>query len=222
MPKLPDVHQVIRMRWIGTDAADLAVGSHITWQYVGSAPTSAQLGTTATAWGNLWATNMAPVTDTGYTLTTMEIIDLSSSTSATVEQPMSHAGTRTGAQLPLNVAVNVGAITPLRRRGGHWRAMVRGGVQTDLATPQTWTPAFVSAFTSAWFNWLVGMQGALWSGATALNGIVVNYYGPPNIVKTSASGRVKTVSSLLPVPNTYPITNWAIKTRLGSQRKRLG
>lgn len=222
MPKLPDVPSVIRVRWIGTDAADTALGSHITFRYSGAAPSSAQLAAIAPTWGNLWATNMAPVTDTGYTLTLLEIIDLSSSTSAVAEVSMTHAGTRVGAALPLNVAFNMAYITNLRRRGGHWRAEVRAGVQTDLATPQTWSATFVTAFTSAWTGFIGGMQGSLWSGATSMAPVAVQYFGPPNIVKTNASGRVKTVSSQLAVPNVFPISAFVGKTRLGSQRRRLG
>lgn len=222
MPALPPVPSVLRLRWIGTDAADTAVGSHLFFRYGGTAPSSAQLATQAAAWGNIWATNMAPITDVGYTLSVIEIIDLSSPTSATTETPVSHAGTRTGAALPLNVAFTVGLTTNLRRRGGHWHAQVRCGVQGDLNNPQQWTAAFVSAFTTAWTGFVGGIQNSLWSGATSMAPVGVQYYGPPNKLVTNSSGRVRTVSSLLATPVVYPAQAFTYRTRLGSARRRLG
>lgn len=222
LPALPPVPGVIQARFIGTDASDVNLGSTLHIKYAGAAPTISQLQTFATAIGTAWASQMAPITDTGFTLTKIECADLSSSTAAVAEVPVSHPGTRAGVALPLNVAFTLQELTQLRRRGGHWHIQLRAGVQADLASPQDWAPAFVSDVINAANAWLGLIAGDGWPGAGQITFVGVQYYGPPNRTITGSTGRVRTVSTLLEVPQTYTVTGLNANTRLGSQRRRLG
>lgn len=222
VPALPAVPSTLRVRWIGTVSGAPPIGSHATFRYVGAAPTSAQLLAVAPAWSTAWNTNLAPLTDPGFTLTQLEIIDLSSSTGAVAEYVTSHAGTRVGAATPLNSCFTCDFLTPLRRRGGHWHVQQRVGTVQDLASEVAWTTAFVTAAVSGIQAFFAGITASLWAGATSMSQVGVQYYGPPNKTVTSSSGRVKTVSTQLAVPQVYPVTGFLGRSRVGSQRRRLG
>ena len=222
MPALAPVSKVLQVRWLGTDATDISVGSRMFVQYGGAAPTSAQLNTYCAGVATGWVTNMAPVTDTGFTLTEVTAVDLSTPSSATGVALVSHPGTRVGNPLPLNVAQTIHLPTALRRRGGRWHIQLRAGVDTDLATPQTWNAPWLTAVINAFGGFTGPFGNAPWPSGGPLAIVGVQYYGPPNRTITSSTGRVRTVSTPLAVPVVWPVVGVATaRTILGSQRRRL-
>lgn len=222
VPALPPIAKVIRVRVIGTDSADNEVGTHFTLQYTGTAGTTAEYNTLATTISNEWNTYLAPVTPSDFTLTSVVIQDLSSATSPQGMWTGTIAGSRSGSGLPLNVAFSLEYQTNLRRRGGRWHGQWRFGVDGDLATQQTWSGSAITAFLTAFEDFIAAVIAAVWSGGGALTHIGVQYNGPPNRIVTSASGRVHTASTPLVTPLPYAVVSYAAKPRLGSQRKRLG
>lgn len=222
MPALPPVTRVVRIRLISTESTDLSIGSSFFLQYSGSAPSAPQLTTFNTSVGTAWAADIAPLSPQDLTLTEVISVDLSSNSSSQAATTVSHAGTRAGGGLPLNVAFSLQNHTQLRRRGGHWRQQLRVGTTTDLASQSNWTSAFVTAVESGWQSFITACETAEWPGAGSMVAVGIQYYGPPNRTITSSTGRVRTVSTLLPTPVVWPITGYGAFPRLGSQRRRLG
>lgn len=229
VPALPPVPDVIRTRLLVSDAHDNEVGTSFFMSYSGTAPTITLLNTFATAVATAWNTDIAPLTGTADTLTTVDVADLTSSSSAVGSATVSHAGTRAGGDLPLSAAFSIQYHTLLRRRGGRWHGQQRWGTLSDLNDAQTWQTTFVSAALAGWTSFISAVAADVWSGGGTLAHVGVQYYGPPNKTHTSGSGRVSTVSSLagtpgadLTAPVVWPVVGYGAFTRLGSQRKRLG
>lgn len=222
MPALPPVPKVLRIRFIGKDAADNEVGTHLNVEYGGGAPTVAQLNSFGGSVISAWNSGLQALVDTGFTATSVQTQDLSSPTSAEGLFTTSDGGTRSGTPLPLSICFSIQYQTALRRRGGHWHGQWRAGVQADTATTQTWTSSFVTTFLGGFQTFITALLGSPWSGGGPLTHVGVQYYGPPNRTITSSTGRVRTVSTLLATPVVYPVTGYGAFVRLGSQRRRLG
>lgn len=214
--------KVLSVRLVGSDASDAKLGTRFFIAYAIGAPTVAECDTFATAVATAWNSNLAAFTDEGFTLTTVDVADLSSDTSSVGVATVSHAGTRSGTALPLSTCFSLQYLTTLRRRGGHWHGQWRFGVQGDLANVQTWESTFVSGVEGNFLDFMEAVEAAGWSGSGALSHVGVQYYGPPNRTVTGSTGRVRTVSTLLETPVPYPVIGYNAFTRLGSQRRRLG
>lgn len=229
MPALPPVPSVIRVRWLLDENSDDEVGTSIFLQYSGAGGDTSDYDTFATAVATAWNTDLAAMTISTATLTTVTVEDLTSAGSPVGAATVSHAGTRSGGELPLSVAFSLQYHTLLRRRGGRWHGQHRMGTDTDLSTSQLWTTAFVTDVLTAWSSFMTSVLGSVWPGGTSLKHVGVQYYGPPNKLHVSGSGRTTTVSSLagtpgadLTEPAVWPVSGYGAFTRLGSQRKRLG
>lgn len=222
MPALPPVPKVIKVRLIGNSSNDSDVGTGFDISYSGSAPSIAELNTFAAAIGTAWNSTLGALADVNFTMTTCEVADLTSSTAFTGSATFSHAGTATGATLPLSVAATVDYLVNLRRRGGHWHGQWRLGTQSSVSTSQVWSTTFTGNLVAEMTAFIVDVVAATWSGAGTLAHVAVGYYGPPNRTITSSTGRVRTVSTLLAVPDVFPVVGYRAFTRFGSQRRRLG
>lgn len=202
---LPPVPQTIKVQLGGT------MGSY-KWmnilhvKYSGNAPTAAQLDTFNASVGTAWTTNLAPLAGTAVTLTQVISTDLTSNTSAQQATTMTHAGTRAGTQFTAQVAMVGSWQAPLRYRGGHFRTYFPFGVQTDMQTYATWTPAFITA-AAAGLN----------AFRTALNGMSV---GTAPVVMSGVS--YFSGHQQRPSPLVVAITSAAVHGRIDTQRRRLG
>ena len=207
---------------IGSDASDIEVGTHFTMAYSGSAGTAAEYSTFATGVSSAWNTNLAGLTPTDFSLTSVTVEDLTSASSPVGAWTGTIAGTRSGSGLALNVAFSLEYKTNLRRRGGRWHGQHRFGVDADLATVQTWTTGMITSVLTDWTAFIAAVAADVWSGGGALTHVGVQYFGPPNRTITGSTGRVRTVSTPLVTPVQWPVTSYGAKPRLGSARKRLG
>jgi hypothetical protein len=222
MTALPPVPKVVQVRMIGADDNDNEVGTHFDVSFSGAQPTVAEITSFADSIFGFWATYIAPLTPTDFSLKAVKCADLTGPTAAVGEYTGSSPGTRGSTFLPLSVAFTLQFQTLLRRRGGKWHAQLRVGIDSDLANAQTWENGFISTVIPAWEAFMSVVLGAGWAGAGSLAHVGIGYYGPPNRTITGSTGRVRTVSTLLEVPDIYPVVGYAAYNRLGSQRRRLG
>jgi hypothetical protein len=189
--------------------------------YTGTAPSDAQLTTFNGAVASAWGSDIAPLVDTNSVLIQIESIDLTSSTSAVATTTESTAGTRSGTQLPAQLAMVTSYEIARRYRGGHPRGYWRAGITTDLGQPRAWATGFVTSFQSGVNSFFTAVLAATWSGAGTLTQSNVSYYEGFTPTPYPPSGRYKNVSKLRvggPVVDT--VTSRVARSSVGTQRRR--
>lgn len=142
--------------------------------------------------------------------------DLSSAMGAEASAGTPWVGTRGTALTPPAAAVVVAHSISRHYRGGHPRTYLPLGVAGDINVSGRWATALTTAVQTAWGAWVASLIGV--SGVT--NIVNVSYYGPPNRIITSSTGRVRTVSTVRTVPIVDAITGHVTRSNIGSQRRR--
>lgn len=219
MPPLPAVPATLKVALIGTLQEDTDVVNIIHFQYGGTPPTNAQLNTFAASVAAAWGTNIAPLVNPNYVLTTVDVTDLSSSTGAIGAAVVSTAGTRVGNPLTAGVAACVRHRIARRYRGGHPRTYLWAGIITDIYDEQTWKPAFITSMDAGWLAFIGACVGAGWTGAGGLTFVNVSYYsGFTN--GTGPTGRARVIPTLRGTPVVDPINSSQLNPHFASQRRR--
>lgn len=220
MPALPDVANVLR----ATHVMSALGGSNdiinrYFLRYTGTAPTSSDLNSLATAQVTSWGTNQKGLFHSAYTLTAIEIVDLTTTSSAVGFAAAAVAGTRSGAVLPGGTAAVMKQHIARRYRGGHPRLYFPAGVQGDLTDLNTWGASFITAMQGDWAAYILDWNANRWSGASAVSPVNVSYFqGFTNV--TFPSGRTRPVPTPRAVPVVDLITGYAMNPQVASQRRR--
>lgn len=219
MPALAPVSGVIRFRFLHTIGAEVNTGYHMYFN-TGAPPTQAQLDSAVSAAATAWDANMRALSHTSVTLTSIVGLDLSAATAPISTTNPQHAGTRTGTQLPASSCVIQNFHIARRYRGGKPRVYVPAGSNTDLATPQTWTGAFLTAFASGFgaFGGAIATNLRTWAPNTAL--CSVSYYAG-GVWKPDHNGNYHRVPTPRPVPVVDNVLTQDTRAIVGSQRRRL-
>jgi hypothetical protein len=213
MPALPPVPQVLKIQTIMSQGGTLVAFVHDFLRYTGSAPSNNDLnnvaGAISTAWLNAWAP-LAPIT---YSITNVNVTDLTSATAAHGTNAISHLGTRAGNQLTASTSMLVNQKIARRYRGGKPRQYWPFGVAADLLTPATWTSAFLTAAAGGLTSWTNALLALNWPGANIAQIVSISYYSGTN----PTTGKPE----LRPTPIVDPVTNHTVNIRVASQRRRL-
>lgn len=221
MPALPSVPFVLKFSLhydVGTDAAAVTV---LHWLYSGLPPTVAQIDTFCASFNALTAAEWPLVLSPGTSYLGIDVVDLSSPTSASGAASTSVSGTRSGTILSASAAVLVHYPIARRYRGGKPRTYLPWGTSDDLLNRNVWSNAALVAFNTTWTAILAAVPAAGPIGGAALvSQAVVSYYGPPNRFITSSTGRVRTVSTVRATPVVDLIPGFTMSPKVASQRRR--
>ena len=222
MPPLPSVPGVLSAQTIFSVGTDSNVRCKWFFSYTGGPPSATDLNTmAATAFGAAGGSITQDLCS-AYSCTGVELIDLSSATGAAGIATGLHGGLSGPANLSAAACVICNAAIARRYRGGKPRTYWPLGIQTNLASPQTWTSTILGFFQThlnAWRNEFLSLS----AGATSISAHVnVSYYQgftvlPPDPV----TGRVKTIPKLRTTPHVDTITSISINPRVGTQRRRI-
>jgi hypothetical protein len=220
VPPLPNALQVLKVSLKLTDAADLDIVQRLFFHYTGPAPTVAQLVAFATSVEGAWAGNLAQLhtVDKALVLTTVE--DLTSPTGAVGQFASLAPGSYAGSALPAGVAVMTNWAIARRYRGGKPRTYWPMGRQADVATPQTWSGAFISAVQTDLALFIAAVKALTWAGATIDNQVNVSFYSG---FTTTGGGAVRAKNHSTPrVGNAVVdiISGFGVNGRFASQRRR--
>lgn len=208
MPALPVVPQVVKVLVSGTyhDSKWLNI-----WyvHYSGAAPSAGDLGN--------YLSDIDPGVHAAYAdemsvdneLTGYEAIDLTSDTAASNSLSASTFGVRTGDFVPSSVAMVVSQEINRRYRGGHPRKYLPWGTAGTYASGSTkdWDSAFVTDCQTK----VESLAGALvgWTeGSTSFDTVVNVSYRTGGAVRATAV--------------VDPVVSYIIRTRICTQRRRLG
>ncbi len=220
MPALPVVPKVLKVVLRQTNGTDLDVLNILHYQYTGTAPSVADLTEMAADIFTSWNTNIAPNVVAQAVLDTIEIIDLSSATSAavTVTGP-SNAGSIGTEGVPAGTAMVMKYGIARRYRGGHPRSYVTGLAVNTLANANTWGATIVATFGIAWAAFCLDISIACDFGGGTGNQVNVSYFaGFTN--HTYPSGRTKAIPTLRVTPLIDLITGQSVNPKVASQRRR--
>lgn len=221
MPALPDVASVLRIAISGAVSSQPWL-TRLYMQYGGAAPTTAQLNTFNGSIATELGSYIKPLLDVDTTITQIETVDLTSSTSAVSITAESITGTRSGVVLPAETSVVISGKISRRYRGGHPRNYWPMGVQGDLANRRAWGSSFLSTVSTDYGDFIAGVVAAVWSGGVSLALVNVGYYkGFTNV--DGPTGRARAKSVLNPDgPTVDLITSTIPQPSVGTQRRRIG
>jgi hypothetical protein len=218
----PPVPNVLRVQLKHTLGDDFDVLCRFFIQYAGSAPSNAELDTYAGQIGGNWVTDLRAYAGSDVTLSEVIVTDLTSSLAAEGSVGEVETGTRTGGMLPAATALLINFAVARRYRGGKPRIYLPLGTDTDVATPQTWAPVFVTEVSTQWAAFMAAVISEPWAGGGLLSQVVPSFYMGSTgvIVGTLPYQRGKTIPTRLADPLVEPITGFTVNPIFGSQRRR--
>jgi hypothetical protein len=223
MPPLPPVTDppAIRVAFATATGATVNAGSRFFLSYAGSAPSSADLVSLATAVEEAWVTHIAPSVCSSEQLVSVLCTDLSSDSGQEGEWTGSESGSGGSDPLIASACMVVNHHILRRYRGGRPRTYLRCGDTSVLAEPNIWTTAFQTQVREAWEAFIAEVIATTGIGVTSLALVnVSNYSG--NTVYTTPSGRARNIPKLrVGGPITDIVTLSTVAEKIGSQRKRL-
>lgn len=207
MAKLPPAPSCVFVRVVGTEST-----SHRPWnnifhlQYAGTVPTATTLNTAATQILAAYGAQFMPLMVNVYSLTEVQLADLTSDTAAIGSATGSTAGSVAGVALSINATAVVSWTIARRYRGGHPRSYIPGQQNSDIAAVNTWTGTYTTALNNAATAFRAALNGLSVSG-TSFTMVAVSYYD---------------AKVLRPQGVPFPIIANAVHPRVDSQRRRLG
>lgn len=165
-----------------------------------------------------WGTNIAPLCNPLVSLTEARAADLTSRTALTTAiTPTAVPGTRTGTPLPTSAAMVLSWKIARRYRGGHPRVYIPAGNVADVTNGRTWAGAFVTSARAAATAWYTALDG-LSISTNNLDLICLSYYDGSH--KTPTNPHPAPVLRPNPVP--FHVVSANVRTRVDTQRRRLG
>lgn len=220
---LPTPSGVIRFRLMHTFVgAPTPLGTKFDQAYTGGAPSVGDLTTLAGKIRAAYATDLAGLLHSDWSLTEVEAIDLANPTNPTGSDTTAVVGTRAGNPFDIGVAACLFFDVDRRYRGSKPKMFAPWGVTADGANAWSWSSAFITIVETQWglFQVAIDGQGA---GATTLGGQVgISYIGPPyHVVTSPTTGRGRNVGTPRNPPLVLGVTSEKLSPTYGSQRKRL-
>jgi hypothetical protein len=217
-PPLP-ASPCVRCRLIYTQNDAFEAGSRFYLSYTGSAPSGTDCTTLATDIAGAWLSNIAPLVAIDFSLTEVDVLDITTESGLSGQWNGTNGGGRTGTAPPSNCATNVEFGIARRYRGGKPRMFLPPGVSADQVDAGHWSSTFLTAVNTgveAFFNEIAGLTVGTMGTLAHVN---LSYYkGFTNIA--NSSGRERAVPTYRPAALLDPIVGYSAKALIGSQRRR--
>lgn len=219
MPPLPNVPGVLRIRFHFTIGEDTHAACRKYYAYTGAAPSEADLVAFSSGVLTAAGVDLAPLYTADRVMTEVETTDLTSPISATGIGIGTETGTRVGADLPAATSLLESLEVSRRYRGGHPRNYWPFGDQDDLGTPQTWTPDFVTACSTALATFEAAVIGDPPAGVTSLAPVSVSYYEGFTVFM-GVTGRARNINKVRPVPVVDAVVGNIVRQGIAIIRRR--
>lgn len=215
---LPE-HPCVRVRLVGEDPNANTWGSRFYLGYSGSAPTGANCTTLATDIQSAWVTHLESLLSSNALLTEVDVLDIATDSGFSGQASGNLAGTRSGASLPAQVAMNIEYGIARRYRGGKPRGYWPFGVDADMNNPSNWTAAFITEVTTKFEAFITDIEALSVGAIGTLSHVNLSYY-EGFVNHTGTSGRSRAVPQYRAVAKVDTVTGYFPKTELSSQRRR--
>lgn len=209
----------MRVRLIYTQADTQFAGSRFFLGFSGGTATTADLNTLAGDIAAQWNTNIAPQVSNQFSLTEVDILDLTTDTGNSGTWTGTHTGALTGSTIPSQVAVNCEFGIARRYRGGKPRMYWPSGDETTLHDLAHWTSTYVTNMTAAVEAFFTAVQALSVGSLGVLTHVNLSYYkGFTNV--TNSSGRTRAAPNYRTAALLDTITSYNVKAECSSQRRR--
>lgn len=218
-PPLPDF-PTVRVRLDYTDETSLKSGSRIYLRYSGSAPTAANCVTLADDVAAAWNTELAGQVNTTIALTEVDVLDIATDSGSSGQWSGSNAGTLSGTNLPMQVAVNIEYDIARRYRGGKPRMYLPPPTTTQQQTPTTWSTTYTSGTNTAVAAFFATLEALSIGSMGTISHVSVSYYkGYQNIEIPDTRAYAKPLYRT-PTAVSDIVEGYSTKILMGSQRRR--
>lgn len=199
MPPLPNTAQVIQFDMVYGMGADENIINRLHWQYTGGAPSAADMATLCGDVAASYSAHLAALVNANGLLRKVDGIDLTSNTAAVGSFAANAAGTRTGAQLPVGVALLINHKIARRYRGGKPRTYAPFFSGSDFPGGGAWSAGSVTAAQTAWNAFLAGVTGST-AGTTVLATFGCVSYFQNKVLRTAGLFEAISASSVNNLP----------------------
>lgn len=217
-PPLP-ASNCVRCKLDYTQTDNVLGGSRFYLAFTGTAPTAANCSTLASHIATAWGNELASLVHQSWTLTEVDVQDISSLTGASGNWTGSSGGSESGAECPANAAQNIEFGITRRYRGGKPRMYLPPSGAANLQDASHWTSAQQSALQTNIAAFFAAITGTAVGGMGTMSHVNLSYYsGFKNI--TNSSGRTRAVPQYRDTALVDPVTNYIVRTLVGSQRRR--
>jgi len=218
VPPLPE-SPCIRVRLEYTQADGYDAGSRFFLSYTGGAPTAGQCTTLAGDIAAAWGSHIAPFVDEIFTLTTVDVQDIATDSGAFGTWTGTTGGAASGTSLPAQCAMNVEFDISRRYRGGKPRMFFPPSVTSDTLDAGHWTSTHLTNVNAAVLAFFEEIEALDIGSLGTLAHVNLSYYqGFTNV--TNSSGRTRAAPKYRTTALVDPITGYAAKGLIGSQRRR--
>jgi hypothetical protein len=224
VPALPPIPNTLKLE-LGFEYTIPArlFGSRLFFSFgAGQIPTVADLHSFCVTAANDWNTYLAPHMSSDRQLASIIAQDMSSQTGAVAEATGIGAGLSAGAAIVGNACTVINFAIARHYRGGKPKIFLPLGTESDLLDQTAWGSPYLTALTTAWQSWVSALTAVTTPSFNTSAQVAVSYYA--GYQKTTPPWRGPGFPyplAVRPTPLTYPVTAFAVRARIGSQRRRI-
>lgn len=217
-PPLPE-SPALRIRLDYTNTDTFLAGSRFFLSYAGAAPTPGNCATIAGDIAAAWETHLAALVNGDWSLTEVDVLDISSLSGASGQWTGSNAGTLSGDNLTSATAINVEFGIARRYRGGKPRMFLPSPTSDQLEDVGHYSDAFQATVAAAMVAFMTEVEALSVGAVGVLAHVNISYYsGFTNI--TNSSGRTRAVPKYRAAALLDTVNSYGCKKVIGSQKRR--
>ena len=220
-PPNPDNPTIkVELGWTQVDS--LMGGNRLFFNFSGARPTGAQCLALATyILGTDFPDELASAINEDWTLTSVDVIDITDDTGRSGTFEGSEAGTRPGTPLPAQCAAGVEFDIDLRYRGGKPRIYWPPPVAADLENPSHYTSGFVTLIEDTTAAFIGAIQTTGLVSSNDLTHVNLSYYKGYNTATPPWRGPgFKYPPKYRATAVSTKVDGYAAKTVVASQKRR--
>lgn len=220
---LPTPSPVVRVRLIHGIGLDVTAGSRFFMKYTDAgAPSIADLNTMATFVRTTWAAQLVGLCSANAALESVIIDDLAATTGNQGVDTTAVSGSRAGAIVEQDQAVQINFKVGQRYRGGKFKCYLPFGVQADTAGTQLWSGAFANAVTSGWNAFITALNGHTAGSLTLNEQQAVSYFKGPTAPAHPKTWGPRNVPNPRGTPVVYDVISVNTSRVMTNLRRRQG
>ena len=223
MAPLPAVPDVCKVRLIWTDYTDDNANCNLHFQYLDEdTPMSADLaGVIGESIATAYGTYLKPFASANVTLTGVDVLDINTLEGVGVLTPTSQVGTLAVQPCVQSTAVVISHTIRRRYRGGKPRNYFPFGAPVEQGDGAHWNSGWIDSLQEGWDAFISAIVDP---DSGPINAFVnVGYFsGFENVPYGDPVKYRKTPKLRDGGPVVDPITSSIVKTRIGTQRRRIG
>lgn len=221
MPALPSVPGVIRVALKWTLETGHTAGSRFFFSYTGGPPSAADCEAVAAGVATAWSDSLNGNQSSEWTLSEVNVVDLSSDTANEGSAFPAAAGGNEGGIISVELATLMNCEIARRYRGGRPRIYLPIGTENDISDDRvTWGATFISGVNGNWAGFKDAVLALTGIGMTLTDHVNVSYYSGFASSQNPVTKRWRNI----PTPRSSAVVDGIIQTQarpeITQQRRR--